>query len=162
MTLDLESHEFDSMPSITPLPVAANVPNDAHIEQELEAVPLWPLPVRTFAVQPPPKLTSGNAPSHPLDKTLAKVRKWRIAQREIRGIAGGRWFARSWVGDTESPYAAAAGAAKGGVVGPVPGPLKQKKFKFLKPDLPPASALGSGSSTPAPLVPDVYIMQQDG
>lgn len=30
--------------------------------------------------------------------------------RQIRSIAGGRWFTRSWVGDNESEYAAAAAA----------------------------------------------------
>jgi hypothetical protein len=33
------------------------------------------------------------------------VRHWREANREIRGIAGGRWFAKTWVGDKESQFA---------------------------------------------------------
>lgn len=33
------------------------------------------------------------------------MRHWRIARREIRGIAGGRWFATTWVGEKESEYA---------------------------------------------------------
>ena len=47
----------------------------------------------------------------PLDRSGAKVRQWRVANREIRGIAGGRWFARSWVGDKESDFATAAATA---------------------------------------------------
>lgn len=33
-----------------------------------------------------------------------------MAHREIRGIAGGRWFVRSWVGDKDSEYAASVAA----------------------------------------------------
>jgi len=47
----------------------------------------------------------------PLDRNGSKVRRWRIANREIRGIAGGRWFARSWVGDKESEFTNAVAAA---------------------------------------------------
>lgn len=36
------------------------------------------------------------------------MRHWREANREIRGIAGGRWFAKTWVGDKESHFAAYA------------------------------------------------------
>ena len=36
------------------------------------------------------------------------MRHWREANREIRGIAGGRWFAKTWVGDKESHFAYAA------------------------------------------------------
>ena len=43
----------------------------------------------------------------PLDRTATKVRRWRVANREIRGIAGGRWFTRAWVGDKESEFAVA-------------------------------------------------------
>jgi hypothetical protein len=46
----------------------------------------------------------------PLDKSGLKVRHWRPASREIRGIAGGRWFARSWVGEKESEFASANAA----------------------------------------------------
>jgi hypothetical protein len=75
-------------------------------------IPVYPLPTKPFPVQTPIKILTGFAPAMPLDKSLKKVRHWRIANREIRGIAGGRWFARSWVGDKESEYATAAGAAK--------------------------------------------------
>jgi Wiskott-Aldrich syndrome protein len=47
----------------------------------------------------------------PLDRSGNKIRRWRTANREIRGIAGGRWFARTWVGDKESEYANATAAA---------------------------------------------------
>ncbi|TFK56469.1 hypothetical protein OE88DRAFT_22824 [Heliocybe sulcata] len=65
-------------------------------------LPLYPLPNKPFPVQPPIKIGTGFAPVLPLDKSGKKVRHWRQAQREIRGIAGGRWFIRSWVGDKES------------------------------------------------------------
>lgn len=62
---------------------------------------------------PPPKLSSGLAPSITLDKSGKQVRHWRTALREIKGIGGGRWFARTWVGHKESPFAASAVASKG-------------------------------------------------
>ncbi|KAJ3884100.1 hypothetical protein GG344DRAFT_71587 [Lentinula edodes] len=37
------------------------------------------------------------APNIILDRSGTKVRYWRIAKREIRGIGGGRWFAQGWV-----------------------------------------------------------------
>ncbi|KAL0951844.1 hypothetical protein HGRIS_008505 [Hohenbuehelia grisea] len=67
-------------------------------------VPVYPLPAKPFPVQPPPKFGSGFAPMIPLDRSGRKVRHWRIANREIRGIAGGRWFARSYVGEKDSDY----------------------------------------------------------
>ncbi|KAK7031174.1 hypothetical protein VNI00_013589 [Paramarasmius palmivorus] len=68
-------------------------------------IPVYPLPNKPFPVLPPPKISSGNAPVIPLDKTKARPRHWRVANREIRGIAGGRWFVRAWVGDKESEFA---------------------------------------------------------
>ena len=47
----------------------------------------------------------------PLDKTHAKVRHWRRANRVIRGIAGGQWLVPMWVGDKDSGYATATGRA---------------------------------------------------
>ena len=41
----------------------------------------------------------------PLDKSRKRARHWREANREIRGIAGGRWLTRTWVGDKESDLA---------------------------------------------------------
>lgn len=76
----------------------------------LEGIPLpiYPLPSRPFPVQPPPKIGTGLAPVIPLDKSSNRPRRWRTANREIRGIAGGRWFARSWVGEKESELSTAA------------------------------------------------------
>ncbi|KAJ7103155.1 hypothetical protein B0H15DRAFT_811196 [Mycena belliarum] len=78
----------------------------------LQEVPLpqYPLPVKPFSVQPPQKINTGFAPVLPLDRTAAKVRHWRVVNREIRGIAGGRWFTRSWVGQKESALAVAIAA----------------------------------------------------
>ncbi|KAH7930455.1 hypothetical protein BV22DRAFT_1116228 [Leucogyrophana mollusca] len=86
-------------------------------------MPVYPLPSKPFPVQPPPKIGTGFAPVLPLDRSGTKVRRWRTAHREIRGIAGGRWFARSWVGDKESELAAtiaAKAAAEGDKVGLAP------------------------------------------
>lgn len=76
----------------------------------LEGVPLpvYPLPNKPYPVQPPPKIGTGFAPVIPLDKSKKPVRRWRQANREIRGIAGGRWFIRSWIGEKESEFASAA------------------------------------------------------
>lgn len=68
-------------------------------------IPVYPLPTKPFPVQPPPKNTTGFAPQMPLDRSGTKVRHWREANRDIRGIAGGRWFAKTWVGDKESQFA---------------------------------------------------------
>ncbi|PCH34090.1 hypothetical protein WOLCODRAFT_22452 [Wolfiporia cocos MD-104 SS10] len=78
----------------------------------LEGVPLpvYPLPSKPFAVQPPPKIGTGFAPVIPLDKSGKSVRRWRLVNREIRGIAGGRWFARTWAGEKESEFASAQAA----------------------------------------------------
>ncbi|KAG8219398.1 Dopey, N-terminal-domain-containing protein [Butyriboletus roseoflavus] len=83
-----------------PPPVPEQPGESAHLP-----LPVYPLPSKPFPVQPPPKIGTGFAPVQPLDRSGAKVRQWRVANREIRGIAGGRWFARSWVGDKESDLA---------------------------------------------------------
>ncbi|KAF9654142.1 hypothetical protein BDM02DRAFT_3152598 [Thelephora ganbajun] len=67
--------------------------------------PVYPLPSKPFPVLPPVKIATGFAANLPLDNNHAQARHWRLAKREIRGIAGGRWFAQSWVGDKESAYA---------------------------------------------------------
>jgi len=76
-------------------------------EANLENIPLpvYPLPTKVFLVQAPPKIPTGFTLPFTLDKSGKKVRHWRTANREIRGIAGGRWFARSWVGNKDSEYA---------------------------------------------------------
>ncbi|KAL0565855.1 hypothetical protein V5O48_016165 [Marasmius crinis-equi] len=88
---------------------------DQPINLEGIPVPVYPLPTKPFPVLPPPKISTGFAPNVPLDKSKAKVRHWRVANREIRGIAGGRWFTRAWVGEKESELAGvlAAGKANG-------------------------------------------------
>lgn len=78
---------------------------------EIAPLPVYPLPSKPFPVQPPPKIGAGFAPMLPLDRSGNKIRRWRTANREIRGIAGGRWFARTWVGDKESEYANVTAAA---------------------------------------------------
>jgi hypothetical protein len=151
MVIDLDTHDagIGSNSFVQPAIVASSVFNESTVPADNEPVPVYSLPVRTFAVQPPPKLTAGTATSQPLDKTTAKVRRWRVAQREIRGIAGGRWFVQSWIGDKESAYSTAAIAMKNTPT-PSGAAPKQKKFKFVKPDLPPAR---SEASTPVPSVP---------
>lgn len=81
--------------------------------EDIEGVPhpRYPLPTKPFQVQPAPKITTGYAPIIPLGHIKSKSRHWRMAHREVRGIAGGRWFARSWVGDKDSELAVATEAA---------------------------------------------------
>jgi hypothetical protein len=98
-----------SLPS-QPIPIAP-VPSAEDFNLEGVALPTYPLPTKPFPVHPPPKIGSGFAQALPLDKSGKKVRHWRQANREIRGIAGGRWFAKAWIGDKESEYAAAHAAA---------------------------------------------------
>ncbi|KAG2138724.1 uncharacterized protein EDB93DRAFT_714795 [Suillus bovinus] len=86
-------------------------PPSAEGTAEAAPLPVYPLPSKPFPVQPPPKIGAGFAPMLPLDRSGNKTRRWRTANREIRGIAGGRWFARSWVGDKESEYANVTAAA---------------------------------------------------
>ncbi|KAG7099895.1 hypothetical protein E1B28_001696 [Marasmius oreades] len=94
------------------------------INLEEVPVPIYPLPTKPFPVLPPPKISSGFAPNIPLDKTKTRVRHWRVANREIRGIAGGRWFTRAWVGEKESEFATvllagkATNVANGDGIGP--------------------------------------------
>ncbi|KAH9858301.1 Dopey, N-terminal-domain-containing protein [Lenzites betulinus] len=89
--------------------------NEVHVDEApLEGVPLpvYPLPSKPFPVQPPPKIGSGFAPVVPLDKSGKAVRRWRQVNREVRGIAGGRWFVKNWVGEKESEFAAAIAASQ--------------------------------------------------
>ncbi|KZV99255.1 hypothetical protein EXIGLDRAFT_746223 [Exidia glandulosa HHB12029] len=68
-------------------------------------VPSYTLPTRSFAVAAPIKTANTVPKDVQVDRNVTPVRRWRVARREIRGIAGGRWLARSWVGDTESGWA---------------------------------------------------------
>ncbi|KAF6754235.1 hypothetical protein DFP72DRAFT_899734 [Ephemerocybe angulata] len=99
-------------PATIALPVDEPPPN-------LEGIPIpqYPLPSKPFPVQPPIKITNGYAPPMTLDKSKKQVRHWRTANREIRGIAGGRWFAKTWVGEKESEYAAVNVEEKPGALG---------------------------------------------
>ncbi|KAF7783985.1 hypothetical protein Agabi119p4_150 [Agaricus bisporus var. burnettii] len=99
------SPDAEYAPASSPAP-APSAPLVEETNLENTPLPVYPLPSKPFPVQPPPKIQTGFAPPIPLDKSGKKVRRWRTAQREIRGIAGGRWFARSWVGDKDSEYAA--------------------------------------------------------
>lgn len=101
--IDILSHPHTI--SIAPAPPLDDI--------NLEGIPLpsYPLPSKPFPVQPPQKIGSGFAPVIPLDKSGKKVRHWRQANREVRGIAGGRWFTKSWIGEKESEYSSAAAAA---------------------------------------------------
>ncbi|KAF9469616.1 hypothetical protein BDZ94DRAFT_1242836 [Collybia nuda] len=135
-------------------------------EMSLEGVPLpqYPLPSKPFPVQLPPKIATGFAPVIPLDKSGKKVRHWRVAHREIRGIAGGRWFARSWVGEKESEFGSAAAAvlAKGGEIvtlpklsGSISAPVRGSKGKTSKA----ASSLAASAapSRDGSSVPDIPV-----
>ncbi|KDQ63059.1 hypothetical protein JAAARDRAFT_365202 [Jaapia argillacea MUCL 33604] len=102
-------HHDDELESVGPS--APPAPSVEEFAFENVPLPIYPLPSKPFPVQPPVKIGSGFAPVLPLDKTGKKVRHWRLANREIRGIAGGRWFVHSWVGDKESDYAASTAAA---------------------------------------------------
>ncbi|KAI0361079.1 hypothetical protein OH77DRAFT_1391372 [Trametes cingulata] len=97
------------------IPLASIIAPAIHVDEApLEGVPLpvYPLPSKPFPVQPPPKIGTGFAPVIPLDKSGKPVRRWRQVNREIRGIAGGRWFVKSWVGEKESEFAAAIAASQ--------------------------------------------------
>ncbi|KAF8506434.1 hypothetical protein JB92DRAFT_3122114 [Gautieria morchelliformis] len=78
------------------------VPPDLTLDPSIP-IPVFPLPTRAFPVQQPPKLPTGYAAPHPIDPKRGPVRKWAIMQREIKGIGGGRWFARTWVAPQSIP-----------------------------------------------------------
>ncbi|KAI0323053.1 hypothetical protein OF83DRAFT_1167078 [Amylostereum chailletii] len=89
--------------SEVPPPTTVTAPLPPSADPLLQTpLPRYPLPTKPFPVQAVPKIATGYAPALPLDRSGKKPRHWRMANREIRGIAGGRWFARSWVGDKES------------------------------------------------------------
>lgn len=103
LQFDHNSPEPENTAPNSPHTVVAPLTEELNLENV--PIPVYPLPTKPFPVQPPPKITSGSAPLLPLDKSSKAVRHWRPAMREIRGIAGGRWLARTWVGDKESEYA---------------------------------------------------------
>jgi Wiskott-Aldrich syndrome protein len=108
VTAQFEQHspEPENIPPTSPHPVSAPPVDEPNLENV--PIPVYPLPTKPFPVQPPPKIVTGFAPLLPIDKGGKKVpvRHWRQANREIRGIAGGRWVTRTWVGDKDSEYAA--------------------------------------------------------
>ncbi|KIY73424.1 hypothetical protein CYLTODRAFT_417097 [Cylindrobasidium torrendii FP15055 ss-10] len=83
-------------------------PTADEIDLKTVAIPVYALPTKPFLVQAVPKIPLNGptfTPVPALDRKNKKpVRKWHVAKREIRGIAGGRWFARTWVGDKNSEY----------------------------------------------------------
>jgi len=111
------AHFEGNTPEPEPFPPYTNGPLNEEppipINLQDVALPHYPLPVKPFSVQPPQKINTGFAPIVPLDRTGAKVRHWRPVNREIRGIAGGRWFTRSWMGEKESPLAIAIASGAG-------------------------------------------------
>jgi len=117
----------DHSPDVHDVPLPASLISSAIAptveDMNLEGVPLpsYPLPSRPLAVHPPQKIGTGFAPTIPLDRSGKRVRHWRQANREIRGIGGGRWFTKSWVGDKESDYAAAAAAVAAAMQAIAPG-----------------------------------------
>ncbi|KAJ3981652.1 hypothetical protein F5890DRAFT_1534291 [Lentinula detonsa] len=100
--------DIEQTPDPEPLaPIPSAVQNSVPEEINLEGIPIpvYTLPTKPFPVLPPPKVGSGFAPSINLDRSGTKARHWRVAKREIRGIAGGRWFAQGWVGEKDSAFA---------------------------------------------------------
>ncbi|KAJ7597293.1 hypothetical protein C8J56DRAFT_919694 [Mycena floridula] len=106
VTAPLEINSPEPEPPLYPV---APPQNNEEINLESNPVPVYPLPTKPFPVQPPPKIATGFAPPITMDRSIrhAKVRTWRVANREIRGIGGGRWFARSWVGARDSEFSIA-------------------------------------------------------
>ena len=136
--------------------------------EDIEGVPhpRYPLPTKPFQVQPPAKITTGYAPIIPLDRTKSKPRHWRPAHREIRGIAGGRWFARSWVGDRDSELALAAEAALAlpklpalSISAPAPGTRTPGKRKPKADALSTAASSRSASAAPEGAAPPVPLQR---
>lgn len=111
----MELHSPEPEPESISLAPSAPPGSSEDINLDTIPLPVYSLPTKPFPVQPPTKIGTGFAPVVPLDRSGKKVRQWRVANREIRGIAGGRWLTRSWVGDKDSEFASSAGAAlKGG------------------------------------------------
>lgn len=108
-------------------------------------VPVYPLPTKPFPVMPPPKMGSGFLPVIPLEKTHRKVRHWRVAHRQISGIAGGRWYARAWAGERRSELADTVAKRAGAMSASVSAAHTRAGSQTL--------ALGSRSSTTSASAP---------
>ncbi|KAF9067050.1 hypothetical protein BDP27DRAFT_1423218 [Rhodocollybia butyracea] len=100
---DMDQTPEPDMRSSLPPAFHNNIPEEINLDGI--PVPVYSLPTKPFPVLPPPKVGSGFAPNIPLDRSGTKVRHWRVARREIRGIGGGRWFSQGWVGEKESAFA---------------------------------------------------------
>ena len=144
-------------PPLTSVPMPVPAEGGPSAAELLEGVPVprYPLPTRPFAVKPPAKLMAQTwASNPPLDRTKLPTRRWRVVQREIRGIAGGRWFAKSWAGGERSPLKGEGMGALGLVVEPNAGSARLPLPLPTPPAPPPLGALPqfngpSGSATPA-------------
>ncbi|KAF8333177.1 uncharacterized protein EI90DRAFT_3122236 [Cantharellus anzutake] len=144
---DLPSAEGTPQPAASSTP-APEAPQEVTLDDVqhfadsglLSLAPSRPLPIRPFPVQPAPKGASSYASVGPLDRSKNKPRKWQITQREIRTISGGRWIARTWIGDKESglPLPADAGLAPGDGTPGTPGsatnvkPAKHPKIRLIQ------------------------------
>ncbi|KAH7886230.1 hypothetical protein F5I97DRAFT_1878595 [Phlebopus sp. FC_14] len=164
-------HEAVHEGGASPEPEEGEHPPPAATEGAVDSAPLpvYPLPSKPFPVQPPPKIGTGFAPVQPLDRSGTKVRRWRMANREIRGIAGGRWFARSWVGDKESEFATAASAAAAAkladgeklplpkavtsISAPMPGKVGKAKGHRA------SAGISAGSSRSGSIVPELHSVK---
>lgn len=161
----IKPHDLD-LEHLPPPPPSIPTPEET-ISLENVPIPIYPLPTKPFPVQPAPKLNTGAAPTIPLDRSGKKVRHWRLAHREIRGIAGGRWFARTLVGDKESQFAVAMAMAaregedrlgKGSISAPVGGKGSGKAKGSKNTSSLAASAAASASpSRDASIGPDLPV-----
>lgn len=154
------------------------MPSLDDIKLDSVPVPIYPLPTKPFSVLPPAKIGTGFAPVVPLDRSNAKVRHWRIVNREVRGIAGGRWFAKAWIGDKESEYAAVsapspapivsaapsgtrspADAAAAAAIGLPANPFAHHRVSSKKKILSASAAASSGPSRSGSQAPDAHVVR---
>ncbi|KAG8738308.1 hypothetical protein FRC12_016810 [Ceratobasidium sp. 428] len=97
----------------TSLPPAPLSSQPAEIDPALLATaPRRPLPTRSFPVQAAPKTTQptitangASGAGNGMDLNRRRVRRWGVKMREVRGVGGGSWWVRTWVGSSESEYA---------------------------------------------------------
>ncbi|KAG8692698.1 hypothetical protein FRC08_009586 [Ceratobasidium sp. 394] len=95
----------------TPAPLQPQPSTPAEIDPALLATaPRRPLPTRAFPVQAAPKttqpaITVNGGPAGGMDLNRRRVRRWGVKMREVKGVGGGSWWVRTWVGSPESEYA---------------------------------------------------------
>ncbi|KAG9102886.1 hypothetical protein FRC06_000880 [Ceratobasidium sp. 370] len=97
-----------SLSTSAPLQPQSSTP--AEIDPALLATaPRRPLPTRAFPVQAAPKTTqpaiANGGAAGGMDSNRRKVRRWSMKMREVKGVGGGSWWVRTWVGSPESEYA---------------------------------------------------------